>query len=150
MNIQLRQLFDIVGECVVIDYSIGVDELGDISAYSFAAPVTVKGKIQNRAGVVSLTYESRAELALECDRCLKKFVREYCFSFDHIVVASANSEDDEYVICPSNVLDMNELAVSDLLLQLPTKILCKDDCKGLCYTCGHDLNEGECDCSKGQ
>ncbi|MBQ8120226.1 MAG: DUF177 domain-containing protein, partial [Ruminococcus sp.] len=42
----------------------------------------------------------------------------------------------------------NELAVSDLLLQLPTKILCKDDCKGLCYTCGHNLYEGECGCNK--
>ncbi len=49
MNVQLRQLFDIVGECVDIDYSIGADELKEISAYSFASPVTVKGKIQNRA-----------------------------------------------------------------------------------------------------
>ena len=149
MNVQLRQLFDIVGESVDIDYSIGVDELREISAYSFASPVTVKGKIHNRAGVVRLTYESRAELALECDRCLKEFVREYCFGFEHILVRSLNGdEDDEYVVCPNDLLDMDELAVSDLLLQLPTKILCKDDCKGLCFTCGHDLNEGECGCEK--
>ena len=147
MNIQLRQLFDIVGECVDIDYSIGEDELKGINAYSFASPVTIKGKIQNRAGVVRLTYESSAELALECDRCLTQFVREFCYSFEHIVVASTNTDDDEYVICPNNILDMNELAVSDLLLQLPTKILCKDDCKGLCYTCGGNLNEGKCSCS---
>ena len=147
MNIQLRQLFDIVGECVEIDYSISPDELKDISAYSFASPVTIKGKIQNRAGVVKLTYESRAELALECDRCLTQFVREFCYSFEHILVASTNTDDDEYVVCPNNILDLNELAVSDLLLQLPTKILCKDDCKGLCYTCGKNLNEGECSCS---
>ena len=147
MNIQLRQLFDIVGECVEIDYSISTDELKDISAYSFASPVTIKGKIQNRAGVVRLTYESRAELALECDRCLTQFVREFCYSFEHILVASTNTDDDDYVVCPNNILDLNELAVSDLLLQLPTKILCKDDCKGLCYTCGKNLNEGECSCS---
>ena len=147
MNIQLRQLFDIVGECVEIDYSISPDELKDISAYSFASPVTIKGKIQNRAGVVRLTYESSAELALECDRCLTQFVREFCYSFEHILVASTNTDDDEYVVCPNNILDLNELAVSDLLLQLPTKILCKDDCKGLCYTCGKNLNEGECSCS---
>ena len=136
-----------MGECVEIDYSISPDELKDISAYSFASPVTIKGKIQNRAGVVRLTYESRAELALECDRCLTQFVREFCYSFEHILVASTNTDDDEYVVCPNNILDLNELAVSDLLLQLPTKILCKDDCKGLCYTCGKILNEGECSCS---
>ena len=147
MNIQLKQLFDIVGECVEIDYSISPDELKDISAYSCASPVAIKGKIINRAGVVRLTYESRAELALECDRCLTQFVREFCYSFEHILVASTNTDDDEYVVCPNNILDLNELAVSDLLLQLPTKILCKDDCKGLCYTCGKNLNEGECSCS---
>ncbi|MCD8187633.1 MAG: DUF177 domain-containing protein [Ruminococcus sp.] len=33
-----------------------------------------------------------------------------------------------------------------MLLQLPTKYLCKEDCKGLCMVCGCDLNESECDC----
>ena len=148
MNIQLRQLFDIVGESVDIDYSIGEDELKNIKSYSFASPITVRGKIQNRAGVVKLTYDCRAELELECDRCLAQFVREYCYSFEHILVRSVESDDDMYVVCADNMLDMNELAVSDLLLQLPTKILCKDDCKGLCFSCGHDLNQGDCDCVK--
>jgi uncharacterized protein len=147
MNIQLKQLFDIVGEALDIDYSIGEDELKDIRGYSFVTPITVKGRIVNRAGVVMLTYESWCELKLECDRCLNEFVREYHYSFEHILVAHANSDDDIYVVCENNVLDMNELAVSDMLLQLPTKILCKEDCKGLCYKCGHDLNEGDCGCS---
>ncbi len=148
MIIQLRQLFDIIGESVDIDYSIDKDELRDIKAYTFASPIAVKGKIINRAGVVKLTYDCRAEFELECDRCLAKFVREYCYSFEHILVRSTESDEDMYVVCKDNVLDMNELAVSDLLLQLPTKILCKDDCKGLCFSCGHDLNQGECDCVK--
>jgi len=53
-------------------------------------------------------------------------------------------------VCENNILDMNDLAISDLLLQLPTKILCRDDCKGLCFVCGQDLNEGSCKCSEGQ
>ena len=55
MNIQLRQLFDIVGESVDIDYSIRVDELREMSAYSLASPVTVKGKINNHAGCSRLS-----------------------------------------------------------------------------------------------
>ena len=42
-------------------------------------------------------------------------------------------------------IELNEIALTDLLLQLPTKNLCKDDCKGLCMICGCDLNEGQCD-----
>ena len=42
-------------------------------------------------------------------------------------------------------IEMNEAAVTDLLLRLPTKNLCKEDCKGLCMVCGCDLNESTCE-----
>ena len=43
---------------------------------------------------------------------------------------------------------LNDIAVTDLLLQLPAKNLCREDCKGLCMVCGCDLNESECNCQK--
>ena len=147
MNVQLKELFDIEGEVKNLDFSIGIDELEDYSAYSFATPIAVSGKIENRAGVVQLSYNSKFSMNLVCDRCLKEFVREYDYDFSHVLVRSTNTDNDEFIVCENNVLDINELAVSDLLLKLPTKILCREDCKGLCYTCGQDLNEGECNCS---
>ena len=146
MKIQLRELFNIVGEVRNIDFSIGVDELTDYYSYSFASPIAVKGSVENRAGVVTLRYSTVFTLNLQCDRCLDEFTREYSFDFEHILVRSTNSDNDEYVVCENDVLDMNELAVSDILLQLPTKFLCRDDCKGLCYVCGQNLNKGKCKC----
>mgnify|MGYP001091754997 FL=1 len=49
-----------------------------------------------------------------------------------------------------SVLDLEELARTDILLELPTKVLCSEDCKGLCSQCGKNLNEGECSCEKKQ
>jgi len=147
MNVQLKELFDIIGERKVIDYSIGADELAEYAGYSFSAPIAVKGEIENRAGVVTLRMNTTFAMNHVCDRCLKEFSREYYFAFEHTLVRSANTDRDDYVVCENNVLDLNELAISDLLLQLPTKILCREDCKGLCYVCGQDLNEGECNCS---
>lgn len=147
MKVQLKELFDIIGEVKTFDYSIDEKELIDYPSYSFSAPIAVKGSFENRAGVVTLRYTLNFNLNLVCDRCLKDFVREYNFDFKHIVVRKSNDVNDDYVKCQNNVLDLNELAISDLLLQLPTKILCREDCKGLCYVCGHDLNEGECSCS---
>lgn len=146
MEVQLKELFDIDGEIKNIDYSINADELEAYSSYSFLTPIAVKGKVENRAGVVTLRYSTNFEMNLICDRCLKEFTREYKFDFEHILVRNVNAQNDEYVLCKNNILEMNELAISDLLLQLPTKILCKDDCKGLCYICGQDLNEGKCNC----
>ena len=47
-------------------------------------------------------------------------------------------------------MDLDELIRTDILLELPTKFLCKEDCKGLCPTCGKNLNEGACNCQTHQ
>ena len=145
MKINLKQLFSIVGESRDFAYEIGADELSDIRGYSFASPVSVKGRLYNRAGVVYLEYSVELTLLVTCDRCLKEFERAYHYDFDHIVVPSANSDNDDYIVAEGESIELNEAAVTDLLLQLPTKNLCKEDCKGLCMVCGCDLNESACD-----
>lgn len=146
MKINLKQLFNIVGESKDISYSIGEDELSAIHGYTFASPVNVDGRIFNRAGVVYLEYSVSFTLLVTCDRCLREFDREYHFDFEHIVVPSVSNDNDEYIVADGQSIELNEIAFTDLLLQLPSKNLCKDDCKGLCMVCGCDLNVSECNC----
>ena len=146
MKIDLKQLFNIVGESKAIDYSITQDELSDIRGFSFASPVRITGRLYNRAGVVYLDYSADVTMSVTCDRCLRLLDRDYHFDFDHIVVPSISGDNDDYVVADGESIEMNEIAVTDLLLQLPTKNLCKDDCKGLCMVCGCDLNETQCNC----
>ncbi len=44
-------------------------------------------------------------------------------------------------------MDLKEHMRDDVILELPHRLLCKEECKGLCPTCGRDLNEGSCSCS---
>jgi uncharacterized protein len=152
MILQLKQLFEVEGQSLTIDLSASADEFRDSPLYeAFAAPVEIKGTARNRAGVVTLCYTVRVLLHCTCDRCLEAFDREYAYDFSHTLTRSLASDDDEYedyVVCPDNTLDMNELAMSDLLLSLPSKILCKDECAGLCMKCGKNLNDGACDCKE--
>ena len=146
MKINLKQLFSIVGESRDIAYTISTDELSDIRGRSFASPVEVKGRIYNRAGVVYLDYSAVFKLLHTCDRCLKEFSRDYDLSFDHIVVPSVSNDDnDDYIVADGESIELNEVALNDILLSLPTKVLCREDCKGLCMVCGCDLNETQCD-----
>lgn len=145
MTIQLKELFELEGESKDISCEIPVSELKDVSAYCFANPVKVCGTVSNRAGIVELSYNAKFVLDHTCDRCLKEFEQEYDYSFKHTLVRNCNTDNDEYVVCGDNTLDLNELAVSDILLNLPTKILCDEDCKGLCFVCGKNLNEGDCE-----
>ena len=146
MKINLKQIFSIVGDSRDISCEIGADELSDVRGYTFGSPVSINGRVYNRAGVVYLEYSVDFTLNIICDRCLKELEREYHFDFDHMVVPSINGENDDYIVADGESIDLNEIALTDLLLQLPTKNLCKDDCKGLCMVCGQDLNLGECDC----
>jgi uncharacterized protein len=149
MILQLRELFQIEGMHLPVEYTIAPEELSDVRGYTFAAPVAVKGELSNRSGIVTLKYTVSCKLHVVCDRCLKALERDYTYDFSHTVVPSLQSEGDiydTYLVTQHDDLDMNETAISDLLLMLPTKQLCREDCKGLCHICGCDLNEHTCDC----
>lgn len=145
MKLQLKTIFSITGEQKPFEYEIDRETLSEFCSHSFHTPISVKGIVHNRAGVVTLRYQCTFAMDHVCDRCLCGFVREYSHTFEHTLVTG--SDHDDYIVCPDFTLDMDELAVSDLLLELPTKILCREDCKGLCFKCGADLNEGECSCT---
>ena len=59
------------------------------------------------------------------------------------------ADEDEFDRLPANhVLDMESLIVAAIVFELPLVPLCDEDCKGLCPTCGANLNEGPCGCEK--
>ena len=148
MVLSLKRLLNNDGERKTLDFKIQPCELGYIKSYEFEGPVHVKGEIFNRASVVTLKFSTEFTLRLVCDRCLKEFQRDFFYDFEHTVVRSLQSDNDDYIVAEDEKCDLSEVALSDVLLRLPSKILCKEDCKGLCVVCGCDLNESECDCFK--
>ncbi len=146
MVINLKKVFNIPGEILTVDGSVAQSDITDIHGYDFASPVVIRGQAFNRAGIVKLRFTTEFTLKLICDRCLKEFERSYVYDFEHIVVKSLASDNDEYIVADNESIDLKEIAISDLLLQLPSKILCDEECKGLCYSCGCNLNESQCDC----
>lgn len=148
MNLNIRQVFNVIGGKKTIDFKIPQEELGNIREFNFSTPVHVVGEVYNRAGIVNLEFSVKFTLPLLCDRCLEPFEREFYYTFEHTIVKSvSNNQNDEYIIADGDFIDITYIAISDLLLQLPTKILCKEDCKGLCQHCGKNLNYEVCDCN---
>jgi len=155
MILDLKQIFEGRKQLLEFDTEITESVLAEKEPYmTFASPVSIKGSVRSRAGVISLDMTVTAVLDQMCDRCMKALVREYSFTPSHTLVTALENEDeegyeyDDYVACPDKTLDVSELALTDLKLGLPTKILCKEDCKGLCPKCGKDLNDGACEHSE--
>ena len=150
MKLNLRQLFDIVGERKEFQCSFDFSGEELYGGFPFQGPVDCSGEIENHAGVVRLVFCVKFVLDLVCDRCLKQFRQDYTMHFEHILVQKLNSDNDDYLVCADGVLDLEDTVRTDVLLELPGKVLCSEDCKGLCCQCGKNLNEGSCTCEKKQ
>lgn len=111
----------------------------------------LEGLLENRAGVLMLTYTLQCVPALICDRCLSPVEAPVEEKFSHVIVTETASEqnDAEYLLAPDAMLDLAEVAMTDLRLSMPTKILCRPDCRGLCPVCGKNRNIEECGCDTG-
>jgi uncharacterized protein len=115
--------------------------------HPFKKPVRVVGEITNRAGVVTLSVRAKFTFDGQCDRCLTPFSRDYDIPVEHTLVTTLENEDSDYVLLDNYQLALDELVQADILLELPYKNLCREDCRGLCPQCGKNLNEGLCGCT---
>lgn len=118
---------------------------------SFTAPVRVKGQITDNAGYMFLNAKAEIDYTSRCARCLEDIFGTFILEFNRAVATSGTLQDetkDEYVIVENGLLDIDRELVEDLMLEFPTKLLCKEECAGLCPKCGANLNFGECDCPK--
>ena len=112
--------------------------------------LTLTNIAPNRAlveGELQLTF------SIPCDRCLQSVEVPLTVIFSHEVAApegeegiSEGASDEEQCFVFGYELDTDTLINSEILIQMPVKVLCREDCKGICPTCGKDLNEGECGC----
>ena len=148
MQIKLEQIFNNDGVSKEIDFSFDPDySLAD--DFVLTTPVSFKGVIKNTAGVVSLSGEAQFSASVICCRCAEEFRHDFCVAISHLLTDRLNNEDNgDYIVVENSELDLSELICEDIIFSLPTKLLCREDCKGLCPQCGKNLNEGACDCKK--
>lgn len=104
--------------------------------------VIEKGKVL-LMGNMSLTFQ------MSCDRCLKDVPYEMKFSFEESISKEeieADTSEEEQNFLEGYQLDTEKLIHNEILMNLPMKVLCRQDCKGICKQCGKDLNLGDCGC----
>jgi len=129
----------------------GVRIVGDIN---------VVGELSKSAAKTDVKGSINAPVEVDCTRCLTPVRRELDIVFDvdfvdkelfpdtretHLEAADLDTD-----VIDGSELDLSGIAREQILLNLPEQVLCRDDCKGICPTCGKDLNEAECNCGEKQ
>ncbi|MFW5719207.1 MAG: YceD family protein [Halanaerobium sp.] len=101
-------------------------------------PILLELEIFNTRESFVVEGKLRTELILSCSRCLQKYSSPVELDISEDVLKSEMEDEEE--------LYLDDIVKENIILSLPMKPLCSDDCKGICPQCGKNLNEGECDC----
>jgi len=114
------------------------------------------------AGEARVQGQAAVTLRMSCDRCLKPVDKEIRLNFEDTVYAPEKTgaaetdgtdgtdepeyESDGQLCMEGYRFDVERMVNTEIAVNLPMKVLCKADCKGICRQCGKDLNAGECGC----
>ena len=136
MKIDLRKL----AHSDTLPFSGTIDLSGEelYGAKPFQSPVVFSGEVKT-------TYHTC------CARCLKPLEIPLSAEVDVVLSRdpSAEEEDDVFVV-EGTEFEVEDVLVPALILQVDMIYLCREDCKGLCPSCGCDLNESVCSCGSKQ
>ena len=151
MVLDLSNVFANTGEKKAESFLVDLSDLEYSGGYPFVSPVKVRASAENNAGIVTLELYAEFDYTAPCDRCFETVTRRYNLRFFHKLIKKLEEEyNDDFIETPDMKVDIDELVLSDVLLELPSKFLCREDCQGLCPQCGKNLNLGNCGCSNTQ
>ena len=135
---------------IKIDYMLKPES---VKGAEFTDDAHVTGEITDDGGYMQMKLEATLPFRTVCARCLSPVEDEFRMEFVRTVADEGTLTDeqlednvDEYVVIQHGKLDVDEELREDLILEFPMRILCSEDCPGLCPKCGKPLKDGDCGC----
>lgn len=140
----------VVGHLDETGYSLGDHEFSLPSGIDYDLILTNAGEGILASGMV------RAHVVGTCDRCLESAEFDIASEMDEYYLFEEPAEDDladdedevDYSLIVDNKIELSEAITAALLMETPYVVLCQEDCKGLCPTCGANLNKESCNCAE--
>ena len=151
MRLGLSQIIDRPGESVSFSEVVDLSDLQYGTSFPMTEPVKASGTVRNTAGVLVMKGTITTCIHGICDRCANTFDRDVRIPIDVVLVTEmANEENEDEWVFPleGDSADLDDIVRTVFVLNLDSKLLCKEDCRGLCHRCGKNLNDGPCNCQK--
>ncbi|MDD3277886.1 MAG: DUF177 domain-containing protein [Lachnospiraceae bacterium] len=104
-------------------------------------------------GILLIQAKGKVRAMIPCARCLEEVPYDMVLDFERKVDAKLSEQEreqseEEYNFLLKTELDTDVLLRNELLINWPIRVLCKEDCKGICSRCGANLNHGDCGCDR--
>ena len=139
-----------VSKEVSIELSSFESRLGDFPILQKSPVVLTVTNQENKAMLIRGSVD--VTLSIPCGRCLEEVPTQICFDIDKKLditdgaLVDEEMEETDYLI--GFELDVDKLVYAEILVNWPMRVLCKEDCEGICKVCGANLNKGDCGCQR--
>lgn len=149
MHINIAELFSQTVTDVQVDHSFDYEEMafgGEL--YTIKEPITVHMAL-SKLGSDDYLAEGRVEttLTIPCNRCMDDVIKRVEADFTKEFKTNPHEDEDELQEYLSGaILDLEKLVLDEVYMNVPMKVLCNEDCLGICKSCGKNLNHTACDC----
>ncbi len=145
----ISQIIGKTGESMEVSFSENVENtMGYPDVVCFSEPVVIKGVLTNTKKGILFEADGNTEAVYLCSRCLERVKVPIQFNINEMFYPSGSVENEKEAetFCDDE-MDLTDVIQRSILENLPMKVVCKEECKGLCPKCGKNLNEGDCDCN---
>ncbi len=145
----ISQIIGKTGESMEVSFSENVENtMGYPDVVCFSEPVVIKGVLTNTKKGILFEADGNTEAVYLCSRCLERVKVPIQFNINEMFYPSGSVENEKEAetFCDDE-MDLTDVIQRSILENLPMKVVCKEECKGLCPKCGKNLNEGDCNCN---
>ncbi len=152
LKYEIKQILGQAGDEIDFSGSIDLDSvmIGERKV-EFKAPVVADGVLRNVGHGVLAEGRYRTTIVNECSRCLDKFDQELSGKIEELFVMDTSKQSDgdrEVFPIINRTIDLEPAVYQTIVTEIPFKPLCKNDCAGICPTCGKNLNKETHDCQE--
>lgn len=149
MKADVSAIIKATGAKIKLDGNVELDDtvfLGE--TYKFSKPLKITGEIYNNGQSLTLDANVKGKMLTECARCLKEIEVDVDFDIDELLSRAEDGADadGDIILFDGHEVELDDIVADRIIMNISGRYLCSDDCLGLCPTCGHNLNEGECGC----
>ena len=151
MLLGLSKIIDCPGQSVSFSDSIDLSDLQYGTCNPVCEPVLASGTVRNTAGVLMMQGQITTRIHGVCDLCTESFTRDVEIPINVVLVtelADEENEDEGVFNLVGDSADLEDIVRTVFVLNMDSRLLCSEDCKGVCGGCGKNLNHEACVCQK--
>lgn len=155
MRIHLSDITDSEGKHIQLQLDLDLDKISfQMGDYPILEKTPIELGITNTGNkVLELKGIGSVTVGIPCDRCLEQVAVKIPYEIDQKLDMKKSDTErvqdlDENDYLTGMDLDVDRLVYLEVLMSWPLKVLCREDCKGICSRCGKNLNKGSCGCAE--